>query len=262
MLARIDTPSMFTTVRSLVLGLALALPSAAFAQPSDDPATDPLDDLLMLRVEMDGGEEIAAQLRPEILTSLREAEVPTQLPESAPLEVTISLDPDQPGAYRVLYTHQGKPIDSWSCTCSGDELLSRLRATAIQAWTTTLDAAAAETTTEPVPPPPTEPTTERVDEQRASARALWIAGMATVVGGVGVTGGGVVWLISDAGGDEGISPAALGVLGAGVALSATGAALWGVGRKRLNRLNRLQPQVGMLGPRRGRGVFIAVQGRF
>jgi len=252
---------MFTPLRSLAVGLALTLPAMVHAQPSPapPPLTDAFDELLILRVEMDGGDAVAAQLRPELLSSLRTAEVSPQLPGDAPLELTISLDTEQIGAYRVTFAHQGEPLGAWSCACSGDELLFRLRGATVTTWTELVDAAAADAAAMDEPPTPEPTTPPDLQERHARARTLWIAGMATFVGGVGVAAGGAVWMLGEVGSTDGVSPVAGVLLGTGVAITATGAALWGVGRR---RMQRTQAQMAVGTPRHGRGLVFSIQGRF
>lgn len=243
------------------MGLSLTLSSRVPAEPAratapTSTAPDAFDDLLVVRVEMEGGEQVAQQLRPQILVALRDAKVDEKLLTSAPLEVAITRDPNNPGAYRVVFVHQGEQVNGTSCACSGDELVNHLQRTTIDVWKSLMamadtGAAAVEVPTVALETAPTP----ALAHDDAKARRLWISGLAIIPLGAGAIAGSTAILIIDAVGGRSVSPTALGIFGAGVAVTSVAVPMWAVGRKRL-QLSRVG-----LAPA-GRGLVISVGARF
>lgn len=216
---------------------------------------------MVLRVDMEGGEQVANALRPEILEALREAEVDDGLPGSTPLEVRIAPDAENLGAYRVVYVHHGEQVDEWSCACSGDELVGRLRRTTVNVWNA-LNVAADEVEAADAPRP--EPEQEPEPQSYAAnvhnpktARGMWISGLTIMPLGAGALMGSTALLIVDAAHDRPVSPTVLGIFGAGVVLSSVAFPLWAIGHKRLEH-----PRISIAPSGSGRGLALSFGGRF
>jgi hypothetical protein len=252
-------------LRCLPLSLAIVMPGLALAAPSTeqaapaDPVADRLASLLVVHVDMEGGEAVAALLHAELVAVLRAAAVAPELPEGAPLQVLVSPDAEVMGAYKVVYQHRDAAIDQWSCACTGDELRQRLRHATLAAWYAVLAAQAPEA---PPPAPTVSPEphpTLTQPRQRARERGfgLWVAGITTTAVGTSfVVGTSALWIAHKAGGRS-VDPIALGLWGCGMAMVATGATLWGVGA---HRQKRARVSLGFTG--RGRGLVFTVGGRF
>lgn len=256
-------PTMEILLQSTAFALALLAPAEALAEPGprspagDGAAMDPLDHLVEVRVEIDGGSEIADQLQAATVEALAEAEVEPTLPGGAPLEIVVAPDPRELGAYRIVVSHRGERIHAWSCPCSGDELRADLRAKAVEAWDVArrplLVATADEHEERPAPSPEAEPTNRR---KPSRGFGLWVAGMTTTAVGASLVLGMSALLVIDKTTDYPAQPVTYGVLGAGAALGAAGVPMWIVGRRRLRTTASLGPAS------HGRGLVFSLRGRF
>ena len=245
----------------LCLVLAMATPTLALAGPTGDQpavaeersAPDHLESLLVVRAEMEGGDAVAEVLREDVLAALRAAKVAPTLPEGAPLEVVVSSDANTLGAYEVVYRHRGLVLDSWSCTCSGEELRARLGSATPGAWQAAVEAAAPVPEPEPVvvaPAPPEDPGPGMGEP----GHKMWIAGVATTAVGTGLAVGQSVLIILRAADDKEIKALPVGLLATGMAVAATGGVLWGLADRKRKRA--------YLGVGVGKGVVVTVGGRF
>jgi len=256
---------MMSRIRILTMTMTLALiaPAMATAQPTGDQrieaaASDGIDTLVVVRVDMDGGAEVAELMHADALSALRDAEVQGELSGGTPLEVVISPDAEQPGAYSVVLIHDGERVDAWSCACSGDELRARLRVTVVRAWK------AIAVVKEAVISPASEP---RVEAELPSdplpkvsygrGFGMWLGGLgAVVLGGSLVVGGAVTLIVDDARGIE-TRPIQLGLFGAGAVVAAAGIPLVVVGLRRMG-----QRSLSLAPPPRGRGLVLTLGARF
>lgn len=245
----------------LSLALAMAMPTLALAGPTGDQpavaeqrsATDHLESLLVIRAEMEGGDAVAEVLREDVLAALRAAKVAPTLPDGAPLEVVVSSDANTIGAYGVVYRHRGVVLDSWSCTCSGEELRARLGSATPDAWRAAIEAA----TPAPEPEPAAVASAPREDPgpgMGEPGHGMWIAGVATTAIGTGLAVGPSVLIILRAADGKEIKALPVGVLATGVAMAVTGGVLWGLANRKRKRA--------YLGVGVGKGVVVTVGGRF
>lgn len=238
--------------------IAAAPPEQAAAAVAP-PETEPLDALVVVRVDMDGGDEIAGLLHAQIVAALREARVEPELPDQAPLEVVVSPDLEGLGGYDVVYRHRGELRESWSCACSGDELRARLAHDTIDVWNA-LVAASPQAIVTPVLTAPADP--DRLDPEPSHPRherglGLWISGVTTTAIGTGIVVGTTALLIAHSAEGRERSPMTPAVLGAGVASVAAGVTLWSIGSHR-----RKHPRLSVLPSIRSRGVLVTVGGSF
>jgi hypothetical protein len=248
----------FAGTALLVSAPALAAPAPEAAPTSDQPTADPLDALVVVRVEMDGSEEVARFLHAEIVDALREAQVAWDLPKHAPLEVMVSPDPESPGTYEVVYRQLGETLESWSCLCSGEELRARLAHDAVEVWNArvaTLAEDAPTVSSASLAPEPTD--TEPAARRRPRGLVPYVAGIATTAVGTAVVVGMTALLVSDAAADRDRNPTTLGLMVGGVATLAIGITLWSVGAHRRNHA-----RLSVLPTIRSRGAMVTLGGRF
>lgn len=239
---------------------ALAAPDSEQASPvSDSEPMDPLDALVVFRVEIEGSDEIAALLRAEIMAALRDAKVEPDLPEHAPLEVVVSPDHEGQGAYEVSYRHRGQPLATWSCSCSGDELRVRLAHDTVEVWNAVVAESAAEAhgSSPRATVEPSDPGIEIQPRRRDHGRWSWIAGIATTAVGTSLVVGTTALVLAAAAEGRDPNRVTLGLMGSGVAMVVGGVVLWSIGAHRRKRsgLTAL-PAV------RNRGVMVTLGGRF
>lgn len=251
-----------TQLSTLLLGSLAASASAPVVASADadgaepaEPSMDPLAELLVVRVDVEGDQSASAALHAELVAALHEAGVVDDLSGDAPLEVFVSMDGETLGSYVVAYRHDGSLLDSWTCPCTGDELRARLRLATIQAW-----HAAAHVDAPVAPQPPSSvassaPRPAMPPHERGFG--AWVAGVTTVAIGTSVVTGTSALLIGDAAAGREIEPRAIGLWSGGIAMVATGAVLWGVGRHR-----RKLPSASVRTHGPGRSVVFVVEGRF
>lgn len=235
---------------------AIALSGPAGGQPdaSDDPApASRLESLLVVRVEMEGGEAVAELLREELIASLREARVMPELPEDAPLELVVSTDETSRGAYQVAYRHRGLQLDAWTCACSGEELRVRLKSATLVAWQAATEAAAPAPEPEPavVAPAPSKDPGPAMGEP---GHGMWLAGVGTVAAGTGMAVSQSVLLILRTADGKEVTGLPVGLLATGVVMAATGGVLWGMANRKRKRA--------YMGLSAGMGLVVTLQGRF
>ena len=257
--------TMETLLHRSVLTLTLLVPITATAEPEPAPtanaaaAADGLDELVVVRVEIDGGSEIEGQLQIDTVAALREAAVKPDLPEDAPLEIVVAPDPDELGAYRVSIHHLGEPVHAWSCQCSGDELRAELGTNAVRAWSVVRRppvVAAPEVEQEQQPAAPQEP--EQAEPQQPKRGfGLWVAGMTLTGVGASLALGSSIVVVADATLGARTEVSTYGMLGASAALAVVGFPMWLVGRRRYRRT------LASVGPAaHGQGLVFTVRGRF
>lgn len=229
--------------------LACSFLALALATPSEAPS---LESLLVVRVELEGGEAVAELLRQEVIASLRKARVTPELPEGAPLELVVSTDEASSGAYEVAYYHRGVLLDSWTCDCSGEDLRVRIGSATLDAWKAAIQAARAVPAPEPAvaAPLPKDPGPAMGEP----GHEMWLAGVATTAAGTGLAVSQSVLLILRAADGKEVERLPVGLLATGAMVAATGAVLWGMGNRKRKRA--------YLGLRAGKGVVITLQGRF
>lgn len=255
-------------LRCLLVSFAIGMPASTVTASSPAPvevvdlAEDDLAPLFVVRVDMEDGDTVAGEsaagvLHQELVVTLREAAVAPELPEGAPLELLVSADSEVLGAYAVEYRHRGEVLDSWSCPCSGQELLARLRPATIGAWHLAMAAAAPEVMA-PVPAPNVKAvTTEPSGRRHQHGLGPWVAGVTITAMGTSLVVGMTALLVTDAADERRVDPLTLGIWSGGMAMVATGATLWGIGaRRRRGATMSLRP-AGMR-----RGVLVSVEGRF
>ncbi|MCX4240150.1 hypothetical protein [Paraliomyxa miuraensis] len=244
----------------LLVALATATPAIAFAGPAevqpaavDEPSpADPLESLLVVRVEVEGGEAVAELLRGEVLASLRKAGVTPELPEGAPLELVVSTNKEAGGAYEIAFLHRDLPLDSWTCACAGEELRARLQRAAPTMWQAAIAAAAPP----PEPAPTTAPTTatERSPATSELDREVWLSGVVFTAVGTGMVVSTSALLIVRAADGEKTTGIPVALLSAGALVTAMGGTLWGIANR-----NRKRARLGLSA---GRGVVVTLRGRF
>jgi hypothetical protein len=245
----------------IFLGLAMAMPAMAHAGPAGEQpaaaeqpsATEGFGSLLVVRAEMEGGDAIVEVLREEALAALRASKVAATLPEGAPLEVVVSSDAEKLGAYVVVFRHRGVVLDSWSCTCSGEELRDRLSRTAPEAWRAAAAAGAPAATHEPVAAPQPVAGNPKIPRGRTE-NGLWTAGMSALAASAVPIVTGSVLVAFDVADHGDPSPSAVGLVTFGVATAATGAVLLGLANRKRKRASMSASVV--------RGVVLTVGGRF
>lgn len=263
-------------IAMMLLGLGLSpvttiepaeVPTAEQPAAASEPTTattgaqpaDPLGALVEVRVEIEDGESVAALLHTEIVAALAQAQVDPQLPERAPLVVTVSPDAEGLGSYEVVMRHRGEALRSWTCPCSGDELRARLAQDAVDAWHE-LVAASAEASAAPAslaPIEPIGPAPGRSELRFARGSGSRIAGIASTTLGTALVVGTAALLAGDAAAQRGVDPPTLAVLGGGTALLVTGITLWSVGAHQ-----RKHPRLTMHPTPRSRGAVMTVAGSF
>lgn len=235
---------------------AMALTGPARRQPDTSGESAPaggLESLLVVRVEMEGGEAVAELLREELVASLREAEATPELPEGAPLELVVSTNEASRGAYQVAYRHRGALLDAWTCTCSGEELRARLEPATLGAWQAAIEAA------KPAPEPEPVVVAPALSKDPGPAmgepgHGMWLGGVGGVAAGTGLAVSQSLLLILRAADGKEITALPVGLLATGVVAAATGGVLWGLANRKRKRAH--------MGLGAGRGLVVTLQGRF
>lgn len=238
--------AMSTSMSVVLLASRLTLAASAPEQAAaavDQQRTEPLDALVVVHVELDGGEGFALLMHADVVAALREAGVAPDLPEHAPLDIMVSPDLEGLGAYEVVYRHRGDVRETWSCQCTGDELRARVASGAVEVWKAVI-AASARTREASLPAPAVALAPPAVDpgaRWRERGLVLWVAGVTATAIGTGVLVGTTALLVSDATAGRERNPIALGLFGGSVAMVASGVTLWSFGshRRKRSRLSGL-----------------------
>lgn len=251
---------------SLALASALLLLQPATPPPADSaapssaqkaPTAESVRTLVVVRVDLPGGEEIAASMTDAVVEWLSDAEVEITLPGGLPLEIVIGPDPAEAGAYIVTYLHGGDPQRSWSCACTGDEMRFRVGRDSVSVWKR-LNAKAEPEPESPAAdgPQPVDPSAAATVELDRYERLRFGGSIATLVGsGILLTGGAL--LVATHIGDNRLSPAGLAVTSVGGVGVAVGVPLWVIGKRRIQNTS-----LSWVPPWRGRGGVVTLVGRF
>lgn len=247
-------PCSFLALAMAGTAVPFAGPAAGRSAANDDPSpARTLESLLVVRVDVEGGEAVAELLREDVLASLRKAKVTPELPEGAPLELVVSTDEERGDSYEVTYLHRGLLLDSWTCACSGEDLRMQLASATLDAWKAAIAAAAPAPEPAPaavLPSPPKDPGPAMSEP----GHGMWIAGVATTAAGTGLWVSQSVLLILRGADDDAVTGLPVGLLATGVAIAATGGVLWGLANRKRRRAT--------IGLRANKGVVVTLQGRF